>query len=76
MTEDRGRRLSLARRGNRGRALLPDWLERFNSVTGVPLRAEALLSLEATEQLKLAFVNRMQSGRSVIANGRQLKKTT
>jgi hypothetical protein len=62
MTEDGPRRISLARRESRGRALLSDWLERFNSVTGTPLSPGALLSLDATEQLKRAFVNHLRSG--------------
>jgi hypothetical protein len=62
VSEDRSTRLALAIRRNRGKALLPDWLERFNSLTGARADSDILLSLEATEQLRVEFVNRMQSG--------------
>ena len=53
--------LASALRRNRGKALLTGWHDEFRAVTGFKLSAAALLTLEATDQLKEALVARLQS---------------
>ncbi len=53
--------LASALRGNRGKVLLPGWLDEFRAVAGVRLSPGALLTLGATDQLKETLVERLQS---------------
>ncbi len=48
-------------RRNRGKALLTGWHDEFRAVAGFKLSPTALLTLEATDQLKEALVERLQS---------------
>lgn len=53
--------LASASRRNRGQVLLRGWLDEFRAVAGFKVSPGALLTLEATDRLKEAVVERIQS---------------
>lgn len=62
MPGDRRKDLELALRENRGRRLIADWSARLSGACGHEISASSFLSIEKTEELKVAFFTKLRDG--------------